>query len=126
MPTILSCLAHRDADLTALAFHCLRNLHGTRLHCRTFYGRRSPLILVAFTGAEWASNKHTRKSVSGNPVFLGTTIISTASRKQLAVSTVPAASNLNEIFNIASQVYAILNKIQQRTFASCDLFGNPY
>ena len=62
----------------------LRYLKGTLFH-GLFYSAQSPLVLRAFSDADWAGDPTDRKSTTGNCFLLGSSLISWRSKKQTHV-----------------------------------------
>ncbi len=59
------------------------------------------------TDASWAVNKRTRKSVGGNFIFLGESLIMSKSKEQKIIATSAAAAEITEIFYAAKTVDAM-------------------
>ncbi|KAD6795364.1 hypothetical protein E3N88_06260 [Mikania micrantha] len=78
----LSQFMHTPTDIhfTALK-RLLRYLHGT-MHHGLLIRRHSPLLLHAFTDADWAGDKQTYRSTTGYLVYLGSNPISWSSKRQ--------------------------------------------
>jgi len=51
-----------------------------------FLSKSPTFDLLAYCDADWVACSHTRKSVSGFVIFLGNTLISWKSKKQVTVS----------------------------------------
>ncbi len=65
--------------------------------------------------AEWAANINNRKSLSGNLIYLGPSLISYKMRQQRQVATSSAASELCELFQTAKTIrvmYSMLKELQ--------------
>ena len=63
----------------------LRYLKGTLFH-GLFYSAQSPLILCAFSNADWAGDPTDRRSITGYCFLLGSSLISWQSKKQIHVA----------------------------------------
>ena len=63
----------------------LRYLKGTLFH-GLFYSAQSPLVLRAFSDADWAGDPTDRRSTTGYCFFLGSSLISWRSKKQTFVA----------------------------------------
>ena len=63
----------------------LRYLKGTLFH-GLFYSAQSPLILRAFSDADWAGNPTNRRSTTSYCFLLGSSLISWQSKKQIHVA----------------------------------------
>jgi len=62
------------------------------------------ISLVAFSDATWATNKQNRKSVGGNCIFLGSSLVHSISREQNTIATSSAAAELTQIFYTAKNL----------------------
>ena len=69
----------------AAVLRILRYLKGTLFH-DLFYSAQSPLVLSAFSDADWAEDPTNRKSTTGYCFFLGSSLISWRSKKQTHVA----------------------------------------
>ncbi|XP_057953809.1 uncharacterized mitochondrial protein AtMg00810-like [Malania oleifera] len=69
----------------ATILRILRYLKGTLFH-GLFYSAQSPLVLCAFSNADWAGDPTDRRSTTGYCFFLGTSLISWRSKKQTLVA----------------------------------------
>ena len=69
----------------AVVLRILRYLKGTLFH-GLFYSTQSPLVLRAFSDADWAGNPTDRKSTTGYCFLLGSSLISWRSKKQTHVA----------------------------------------
>ena len=68
-----------------MALRILRYLKGTLFH-GLFYSAQSPLVLYAFSDADWAEDSTDRKSTTGYCFLLGSSLISWRSKKQTHVA----------------------------------------
>jgi hypothetical protein len=71
---------HFNAAMRVL--HYLKSCHGRGI----FFSRDSSLHLIGFSDADWAGCKDTRRSISGQCFFIGKSLISWRTKKQLTVS----------------------------------------
>jgi histone deacetylase 1/2 len=81
----------------------LRYLHGTTnlgLHIKP----STDLDIAGFSDADWATSIDDRKSMAGQCVFLGETLISWASRKQKVVSRSSTESEYRALADLAAEV----------------------
>ena len=69
----------------ATILHILRYLKGTLFHA-LFYSAQSPLVLRAFSDANWAGDPTDRRSTIGYCFLLGSSLISWRSKKQTIVA----------------------------------------
>ncbi|WKA12032.1 hypothetical protein VitviT2T_029468 [Vitis vinifera] len=69
----------------AVVLRILRYLKGTLFH-GLFYSAQSPLILRAFSDADWAGDPTDRRSTTGYCFLLGSSLISWRSKKQTFVA----------------------------------------
>ncbi|RVX09768.1 Retrovirus-related Pol polyprotein from transposon TNT 1-94 [Vitis vinifera] len=69
----------------AVVLHILRYLKGTLFH-GLFYSAQSPLVLRAFSDADWAGDPTDRRSTTGYCFLLGSSLISWRSKKQTFVA----------------------------------------
>ncbi|GAA0149006.1 transmembrane signal receptor [Lithospermum erythrorhizon] len=76
--------APREIHWTA-ALHVLKYLKGCPSH-GLFYPVNTPVTLQSYCDADWGSCKATRKSLTGYCIFLGASLVSWKSKKQLTVS----------------------------------------
>nr|GEV34826.1 uncharacterized mitochondrial protein AtMg00810-like [Tanacetum cinerariifolium] len=76
--------ALKDPHMQA-AMHLLRYLKGTMLK-GLFYPVQPHLQITSFTDADWASYLMTRKSLTGYCIFLGYSLVSWKTKKQVTVS----------------------------------------
>ena len=65
----------------ATVLRILRYLKGTLFH-GIFYYAQSPLVLRAFSNADWARDPIDRRSITGYYFLLGSSLISWRSKKQ--------------------------------------------
>ena len=68
----------------AVVLHILRYLKGTLFHC-LFYFAQSPLVLCAFSDADWARDPIDCRSTTGYCFLLGSSLISWRIKKQTLV-----------------------------------------
>eukprot|EP00924_Labyrinthula_sp_SR-Ha-C_P010163 augustus_masked-scaffold_66-processed-gene-0.83-mRNA-1 protein AED:1.00 eAED:1.00 QI:0/0/0/0/1/1/3/0/1297 len=78
--------------------------------------------LIAFCDAEWAANKLNRKSVSGNLIYLGQSLVSGKSKAQSVVATSAASAELMEIHSTAKQLQGIAGLCKD---LHCELDSSP-
>jgi histone deacetylase 1/2 len=81
----------------------LRYLHGTTnlgLHIKP----STDLDIAGFSDADWATSIDDRKSMAGQCVFLGETLVSWASRKQKVVSRSSTESEYRALADLAAEV----------------------
>ena len=69
----------------AVVLRILRYLKSTLFH-GIFYSTQSPLVLHAFSDADWAGDPTDRRSTIGYCFFLGSSLISWQSKKQTFVA----------------------------------------
>ena len=69
----------------AAVLRILRYLKGTLFH-GLFYSAQSPLVLRAFSDADWAGDPTDRRSTTGYYFLLGSSLISWQSKKQTHVA----------------------------------------
>ena len=69
----------------AVVLCILRYLKGTLFH-GIFYSAQSPLVLRAFSDADWAGDPTDRRSTTGYCFLLGSSLISWRSKKQTFVA----------------------------------------
>ena len=69
----------------ATVLHIIRYLKGTLFH-GLFYSAQSPLVLCAFSDADWAGDPTDRRSTTGYCFLLGFSLISWRSKKQTFVA----------------------------------------
>jgi hypothetical protein len=81
----------------------LRYLRGTISH-RLFFPRSSSLQLQAYCDATWASDPSDRRSLSAYCVFLGGSLISWKTKKQVAVSRLSAEAELRAMTLVTAEV----------------------
>eukprot|EP00924_Labyrinthula_sp_SR-Ha-C_P003029 augustus_masked-scaffold_58-processed-gene-0.13-mRNA-1 protein AED:1.00 eAED:1.00 QI:0/0/0/0/1/1/2/0/460 len=78
--------------------------------------------LIAFCDAEWAANKLNQKSVSGNLIYLGQSLVSGKSKAQSVVATSAASAELMEIHSTAKQLQGIAGLCKD---LHCELDSSP-
>ena len=113
---ILSKLSSKVTEMAIYGLeHCLQYLQHTLKHVRTFYGKgtRKNLSLIAFCDATWATYKLTRKSVGGNCIFLGGSLIHAVSRQQKIIATSSGAAELTELFYTAKNMEHLSGFIEE-------------
>lgn len=81
----------------------LRYLRGTATLC-LFYAATSPLQLRAFSDSTWASDPADRQSVTGYCIFLGTSLLTWKSKKQVAVSRSSTEVELQALATTTSEI----------------------
>jgi len=81
----------------------LRYLQGTIQHC-LHIKPSTDLDLVGFSDADWATSVDDRKSMAGQCVFLGETLVSWSSRKQKVVSRSSTESEYRALADLATEI----------------------
>ena len=81
----------------------LRYLHGTTNLC-LHIKPSTDLDITGFSDADWATSVDDRKSMAGQCVFLGETLVSWASRKQRVVSRSSTESEYRALADLAAEV----------------------
>ncbi len=103
-------LSKLSTNVTEVAIYgleyCIGYIFSTKHYVRTFCGKgkRKELSLVAFCDANWATNKITRKSVGGNCIYLGSSLVHSVSRQQKVIATSSGAAELTELFYTAKNM----------------------
>eukprot|EP00924_Labyrinthula_sp_SR-Ha-C_P006333 augustus_masked-scaffold_31-processed-gene-3.66-mRNA-1 protein AED:1.00 eAED:1.00 QI:0/0/0/0/1/1/3/0/1177 len=109
----LHALSQLSEHVTSFAVKSILNTLGyisrTKHQKRIFYSDQSKgeITLLAFCDAEWASNTLNRKSVSGNFIYLGQSLITGRSSRQRTVATSAAGAELIEIYKTAKHLQGI-------------------
>lgn len=96
------CLPQTDVHFS-LVKRILRYLQGTAAYGLT-YSASSQLHLTAFSDADWAYDINTRRSTTGNVVFLGLNPISWQSKKQRGVSRSSTEAEYKALANAAADM----------------------
>ena len=88
----------------ATVLHILRYIKGTLFHgfC---YSAQSPLILHAFSDADWAGDLTNRKSTTGYCFLLGSFLISWQSKKQTHVARSSTEAEYRAFANTTSKLF---------------------
>lgn len=100
----------------------LRYIRGTTGHGITITAS-PPSELVAYSDADWAGCPDTRRSMSGYAVFLGGSLISWSSKRQLTVSRSSAEDKYCAVANAAGLVellQEVHSGIDRATVVYCD------
>jgi len=80
---------------------------------------RNPTFdLLAYCDADWASCSHTRKSVSGFVIFLGNTLISWKSKKQVTVSLSSAEAEYRSLRRLTTELAWLSRLLSELTLTS--------
>lgn len=100
--------------------HVLGYLQLTKNYERTFYNKenKNKVYLLAFTDSEWACNRIDRKSISGNLIYFGSTLVTGKSKTQKTIATSAASAELMEIYNTCKTLVSIkhlCNEIDVKT-----------
>eukprot|EP00924_Labyrinthula_sp_SR-Ha-C_P014108 snap_masked-scaffold_56-processed-gene-1.40-mRNA-1 protein AED:0.90 eAED:1.00 QI:0/0/0/0.5/1/1/2/0/1341 len=109
----LHALSQLSEHVTSFAVKSILNTLGyisrTKHQKRIFYSDQSngEITLLAFCDAEWASNSLNRKSVSGNFIYFGQSLITGRSSRQRTVATSAAGAELIEIYKTAKHLQGI-------------------
>ena len=96
--------------------HCLTYIINTKHFHRILHGEDTPfsiINLVAFTDAEWATDEISRKSTSGNLIYLGNSLITGRSTGLKLVTSSSASAELIEIFKTAKKLLGLRGIAQQ-------------
>jgi hypothetical protein len=88
----------RESHLVALK-RLLYYVRGTVDLCMVLH-RTSPAKLVVYTDADWAGWPDTRRSTSGDAVFLGSNLVSLSSKWQPVVSRSSAEAEYHVVANV--------------------------
>ena len=113
---LLGAVAREPTSLAVDAIkHCLGYIKQTKSYERIFYSSESKrdINIVAFTDAEWATNRQTRKSVSGNFIYFGSSLTYYKCRTQRQIATSSAAAELHEIFQTAKQIFIMFSMCKE-------------
>eukprot|EP00924_Labyrinthula_sp_SR-Ha-C_P002728 snap_masked-scaffold_13-processed-gene-5.16-mRNA-1 protein AED:1.00 eAED:1.00 QI:0/0/0/0/1/1/2/0/405 len=109
----LHALSQLSEHVTSFAVKSILNTLGyisrTKHQKRIFYSDQSKgeITLLAFCDAEWASNSLNRKSVSGNFIYFGQSLITGRSSRQRTVAISAAGAELIEIYKTAKHLQGI-------------------
>eukprot|EP00924_Labyrinthula_sp_SR-Ha-C_P010024 snap_masked-scaffold_21-processed-gene-5.96-mRNA-1 protein AED:1.00 eAED:1.00 QI:0/0/0/0/1/1/3/0/954 len=109
----LHALSQLSEHVTSFAVKSILNTLGyisrKKHQKRIFYSDQSKgeITLLAFCDAEWASNTLNRKSVSGNFIYFGQSLITGRSSRQRTVATSAAGAELIEIYKTAKHLQGI-------------------
>ena len=87
----------------AAVLRILRYLKGTLFH-GLFYSAQSPLILRAFSNADWARDPTDRRSTTGYCFLLGSSLISWRSKKQTHVAHSSTEAEYHALANTTSKL----------------------
>jgi len=74
--------------------------------------------LLAYCDADWAACPHTRKSVSGFVIFLGNTLISWKSKKQVTVSLSSAEAEYRSLRKVTAELAWLSQLLAELTITS--------
>lgn len=91
-----------------------RYLQGTKNFC-LHIKPGADLDLTGFSDADWATSHDDRKSIAGQCVFLGETLISWSSRKQKVVSRSSTESEYRALADLAAEITWIKSLLQEIT-----------
>ncbi|KAK0573554.1 hypothetical protein LWI29_009785 [Acer saccharum] len=123
---------HPTTGHWAIAKRLLRYLHGTISH-GLVVRRDSPLLLHAFSDADWAGNQDDRTSTSAYVVFLGSNAISWCSRKQRSVARSSTEAEYRAVATTASEVIWLTSLLRELMIPMagpptiyCDNIGATY
>jgi histone deacetylase 1/2 len=124
---------HSPTDLHWTAVkRLLRYLQGTTGH-GLFLRRSSPLLLSAFSDADWAGCPDDRRSAGGHAVFLGGNLVAWNSRKQPTVSRSSTETEYKSVANATKEliwIQALLREIglvmRRPPSLWCDNIGATY
>ena len=94
--------APRSIHYTAV-LRILRYLKGTLFH-GLFYSAQSPLILLAFSDADWAGDPIDRRSTIGYCFLLGSSLISWRSKKQTHLARSSTEAEYRALANTISEL----------------------
>jgi histone deacetylase 1/2 len=92
----------------------MRYLQGTQNYC-LHIKPSTVLDIIGFSDADWATSIDDRKSIGGQCVFLGETLISWSSRKQRVVSRSSTESEYRALADLAAEiawVRSLLNELK--------------
>ncbi|RVW44227.1 Retrovirus-related Pol polyprotein from transposon RE1 [Vitis vinifera] len=87
----------------AAVLRILRYLKGTLFH-GLFYSAQSPLVLRAFSDADWAGDPTDRRSTTGYCFLLGSSLISWRSKKQTFVARSSTEAEYRALANTTSEL----------------------
>ena len=87
----------------ATVLRILRYLKGTFFH-GLFYSAQSPLVLRAFSDADWAEDPTDHRSTTGYCFFLGSSLISWRSKKQTLVARSNTEAEYRALANTISEL----------------------
>jgi histone deacetylase 1/2 len=90
----------------------LRYLHGTTNLC-LHIKPSTDLDITGFSDADWATSVDDRKSMAGQCVFLGETLVSWTSRKQRVVSRSSTESEYRALADLAAEVAWIRSLLEE-------------
>ena len=111
--------------------HLLRYLKGTVIH-GLHYNCTSPMLLTAFSDADWSGDSSDRRSTSGFLIYLGHNLVSWSSKKQPTVAQSSTEAEYKALANATSELLWITSLFRElhiplpSPMLWCDNIGATY